>query len=310
MTIDSSVYHLNNGLPTPKVGLGTSRCDNIKEAVLHALKTGYRHLDCAWFYDNEKEIGEAIKESGIPRNELFITSKLWTTFQHPDLVAKGLQETLDNLQLDYLDLFLMHWPVCHVNAGDGSYVIGEDKLPVIDNSVSLKDTWTALEALVDQGKTKSIGVSNFNVPRLAELLAFSRIKPAVNQVELHPYLPQHELVDFCKQEKVLLTGYGPLGGYPGPESVLHDSVVAQVAQKNGISPAQVLLSWAVQRGTQPIPKSTNLKRIEENLKHVDLSDDDMKLIDAIHKKKTVRYFDVVKNWGIDVFSYGYSLSKS
>lgn len=219
-------FTLNNGISIPSLGLGTWRAEKgvVGNAVQTALQKGYKHLDCAFIYDNEAEIGDALK--GIDRDSYFITSKLWNNKHHD--VSSAIEKTLKDLKLSYLDLYLVHWPITQDP---------ETKVNRIDME-QIKETWKAMEALVLQGKTKSIGVSNFTADLLKELLKECKIKPAVNQVELHPYLPQNELLQYCKQNDIVLTAYSPLGSRPGQESILDDPVVVGIAQRNGKTSAQ------------------------------------------------------------------------
>ena len=219
-------FTLNNGLSIPSLGLGTWRAEKgvVGNAVQTALQKGYKHLDCAFIYDNEAEIGDALK--GIDRESYFITSKLWNSKHHD--VSSAIEKTLKDLKLSYLDLYLVHWPITQDP---------ETKVNRIDME-QIKKTWKAMEALVLEGKTKSIGVSNFTVDLLKELLKECKIKPAVNQVELHPYLPQNELLEYCKQNDIVLTAYSPLGSRPGQESILDDPLVVNIAERNAKTPAQ------------------------------------------------------------------------
>jgi diketogulonate reductase-like aldo/keto reductase len=203
---------------------------------------------------------------------------------------EACDNTLKDLQLSYLDLYLIHWPITQDPI---------TKMNRIDLD-QLKKTWKDMERLVECGKAKSIGVSNFTIGLLKELLPTCKIKPAVNQVELHPYLPQQELVDFCKQNGIALTAYSPLGSRPGQNSVLDDPVIAKIAQKNSKTPAQVLISWAVQRGTVVIPKSRNADRIKSNFELFEISDEDFASINQLGVKNT-RYVDP-KTWAnVDLF---------
>jgi len=274
----SKVLFLNNGKKMPIIGLGTYRSDpnEVKAAVKTALKAGYRHIDCAYMYKNEKEVGqgikEAIQEGIVKREDIFVTTKLWNTFHRPELVAKGIEESLNNLGLDYVDLYLIHWPTAQDPNGplfDG---------PIED--VPIIDTWRKMEELYKAGKAKSIGVSNFNIDRLKDLLEKAEIKPVMDQVENHPYLPQHKLVKFCHDNGLQVTAYCPLGRKTDPR-VLEDPIITEIAKKNNLTPAQVILSWNIQRNVIVIPKSVTPSRIEENLHTVELSKEDFDKINSI-----------------------------
>jgi len=261
-----SSFTLNNGNTIPAVGLGTwnsTKEGEVKNSVLTAIRAGYRHIDCAWCYKNEKEIGVALKEavdSGlVRREELFITSKLWNDFHASNDVEKQCRETLTDLQLTYLDLFLIHWP--------HTFVEGEELSPPI------QETWLAMEALVAQGLVKSIGVSNFSAKKLHAMKAYATIFPAVNQCELHPVWRQSELLATCTELGVHMTAYSPLGtpdflasvGRTTAATVINQPAVLEIAAETGKSPAQVVIRWAVQRGTSVIPKSATPERIISNL---------------------------------------------
>ena len=233
---------LNNGTKIPALGLGLWRMKQKEEcikAVHAALDAGYRHFDTAQIYGNEAFLGEALAKSKVPRKELFITTKLWNENQDWDWVVPTFEESLKNLQTDYADLFLVHFPVTELR----------------------RPAWRKMEELAKSGRAKAIGVSNYTIRHLEELLNECSIKPAVNQVELHVYLQQPELVEFCKQHDILVEAYSPLTHGEG----MDNPVLAEVGQKYGKTPAQVMIRWCIEQGAVPLPKSVHADRIKENL---------------------------------------------
>ncbi|KEI41272.1 uncharacterized protein L969DRAFT_614624, partial [Mixia osmundae IAM 14324] len=253
-------------------GTWQSEPGEVKRAVAHAIKTGYRHIDGAPIYGNEKEVGQGIKEglqaAGIKRDDLFITSKLWNSHHQPEYVEKGLDQTLQDLQLDYLNLFLCHWPVAY-NKQEGKIKStpknAKGELD-IDHELTkdFEPTWRAMEKLVESGKVRHIGVSNFNIRRCKELLGYAKIKPVINQVELSIINPQPDLLAWSKQNNILLEAYSPFGSAGAP--LLSNKVVTEIAKKNNTDTGVVLISHAIQRGLVVLPKSVTPKRIEHNFK--------------------------------------------
>lgn len=299
-------FALNDGHAIPALGLGTwkSKDDACYRAVRSALRVGYRHVDGAWIYGNEREVGRALRESFdegvLRRDELFYTSKLWNHFHAPNAVEPALRETLEATGLESLDLYLMHWPIAF---RPGKVVPNglEDFWPLSD--LPIARTFEAMLRLRDQGLVRSVGVSNCGVTRLRELTKAVGVAPAVNQVELHPHNPQNELVAYCREAGIHLTAYSPLASPDRPASMkgadepplLESEAVRRAAEHDGISPGQILLAWAIDRGTSVIPKSTNDQRIADNLAAADhtLSPEARAILDGIDVSH--RYVDP-KDW--------------
>ncbi|KAF1982270.1 Aldo/keto reductase [Aulographum hederae CBS 113979] len=309
----------------PSQGLGTFQVDpkvypegSVKNSVLHALSIGCRHIDAALAYgwgSVERDIGAAIKESGVSRDELFVVTKLHNCFHDPDDVPVGMDMSLANLGLDYVDLYLMHFPYAYVKTENYGTKRKEDGKPVIDIALS-KDyisTWAAMEQLVDQNKTKLIGVSNFSSPKLKRLLKSCRIHPVVNQVELNPYFPQKGLVRFCQQNQIHVTAYGPLGCTPVPYLIgrrgpgpLEDATVKKLAEKYSRTPAQIILCHMIALGVSVIPKSNSVTRISENYDCLfDLEDADSEVLSnlmGVDGKHGVRNLETREYLGFDNFN--------
>lgn len=290
------IFQNNDAMPA--LGLGTWQAPKgeVGEAVREAIRCGYRHIDCAAIYGNEKEIGEALQaafEAGdVRREELWITSKLWNNRHGQQNVRPAIENTLADLQLDYLDLYLIHWPV------PMKYLV-----PHVPNQFltlaeqPIAGTWLGMEEVLDAGLTRHIGVSNFSIKKLRKLLETARHRPEMNQVEMHPLLAQNELVAFCEAEKIHLTAYTPLGRPASADrpanapELLESPVVTGIAEQHQCSPAQVVLAWAMERGISPIPKSTNARRLAENLasQNVALTADDMAALNGLDRH--YRYVD-------------------
>ena len=257
LRIDTKVK-LNNGVQMPIFGLGTYQMQSGREArdaVLHALKAGYRHIDTASMYDNEEDVGTAVKESGIPREEIFVTTKLWNSDHGYDSTLAAFEKSRRRLGLSYVDLYLIHWPVQDLR----------------------KESWRALEKLLEEGKCRAVGVSNYTDWHLEELMENSSTVPAVNQVEFSPYLYQKDLLEFCRKHGIRLESYSPLTkGHK-----LSDSKLVTLASKYSKSPAQILIRWVLQREIIVIPKSSKKERIVENAEVFDfnISPEDMRALD-------------------------------
>ena len=283
-----------NGDRMPLLGLGTWKSDpgQVGAAVREAIRLGYRHIDCARIYGNEAEIGAAIAAAiaagEVTRDQIWITSKLWCHAHGRENVGPALQATLSDLGLDWLDLYLIHWPV-PIRPGVAFPTSADDLLP--PEQVPLRSTWEGMEAAVEAGLTRHIGLSNVSGSKLQDLLSHCRIRPEVNQIELHPLLQQPQLVSDCTAAGVHLTAYSPLGSpdrpafLQDPEApvLLQNPVIGSIAAAHGCTPAQVLLAWHLQRGISTIPKSVTPARLRENLAAADmeLSADDLERIAAL-----------------------------
>lgn len=273
--------NFNNGDKMPALGLGTwkSAKGEVYKAVRESIKIGYRHFDCAFIYGNEKEIGQAIADAinggEVTRNELWITSKLWNNRHRKADIQAAIELTLSDLQLDYLDLYLIHWPVVHQY--DIDYPQNGEQLVSL-NEVPLTETWQGMIDLQTKGLTKHIGVSNFSIKKIKQISENTGVYPEVLQLELHPFLQQKAILNFANENNIILTGYCPLGSADRPATriaadepkLFENQTIINIAAEIGCSPAQVMLAWAVGRGTSVIPKSVNPQRLTENLAAADI----------------------------------------
>jgi alcohol dehydrogenase (NADP+) len=294
---------LTHGIGTiPALGFGTlipDRVDTIK-ATVAALETGFRQLDSAERYRNEKEVGEAMQEvfraGKIKREDVFLATKLWNNNHRPERVKPAFDASLNRLQVDYVDLYLIHTPFAF-QPGDEQDPRDENGKVIYDDGVTLLDTWKALESLVDEGRCKAIGLSDVNVEKAKEIVESARIKPAVIHVESHPYLPEWELLQFCKENGIVLQAFAALGHSSEPR-LLDDPVITSIAKRVNKTPAQVVLAWAIQRGTALLTTSKTPSRIKENFDISTLPEDAMAEINGI---KTRQRFNAVVETGVPGF---------
>lgn len=258
----------------PRIGLGVYQSKEgreVKQAIAYALAAGYRHIDTAKIYGNEEGVGEAVHASGIPREDIFITTKLWNSDQGYDSALRAIDGSLARLSVEYVDLYLIHWPFT------GSVVRGNKR----------EETWKAMEEIYKAGKAKAIGVSNYTIKHLEEMRTYATVEPAVNQVEFHPFLYQKELLEYCEGRDIALEAYSPL--MQGKH--LMDEHISAIAQTYNKTNAQVLIRWSLQHGCIVIPKSVHKERIEENIDVFDfeLKDADMRALDALNADHRVSW---------------------
>ncbi len=263
-----STVKLNNDVRMPILGLGVYQSPPgrvTRNAVNFALRVGYRHVDTARIYGNEADVGEAVRESSVPRGDLFVTTKLWNSDQGYDSTLRAFEGSLKRLGLDYLDLYLVHFPVPDLR----------------------KETWRAMETLLEKGRCRAIGVSNFTLRHLEELIEESHVIPSVNQVEFHPFLYQKELLKYCQRKGIQVEAYSPLAR---GERLKHPRIIS-LATKYSKTPAQLMIRWGIEHGLVVIPKSTREERIRENSQvfDFDISDDDMRSLDSLNQ-------DLRLNW--------------
>ena len=264
----NSKVNLNNGIEMPSFGLGVYKAGKGSEsitAVEHAIKTGYRLIDTASIYGNEREVGIAVKNSELPRKDIFITTKLWNSDHGYDRTLKAIEESLKELQMDYVDLYLIHWPV----------------------KSKRKETWRAMIEIQRSGRTRAIGVSNFMIHHLEELLDDSDVIPSVNQVEFSPFLYQKKLLEFCNENNIQLEAYTPLTR----GKRFDDPVIKEISSKHSKTPAQILISWCLEKEVVVISKSSNKKRIEENADvfNFNLDEEDLNKLDRLDEEFRVSW---------------------
>ena len=307
MTEPIKTIKLNNGYECPALGIGTSHMQKVEDIIYESIKSGTRLIDTASKYENEEEVGKGIKraieENIVTREDLFIVTKCWITEKEDPEAA--LRRSLTKLELNYVDLYLDHWP-------SGKSYEGKENFKL----VSMKEMWPKMENLVEQGLTRSIGVSNYNVQNLLIILSLCKIKPAVNEVEFHPYLYQKDLKEFCDKVGIILFSYNPLvkGSYCKNRhaeimkerqlDLLNEDIVQSLAKKYEKTPGQIVLNWHVHLGVVPIPGTSNPERMKENLDAAkfDMKEEDFQSLCAISEKKEFRFCDSFGIYGVDIFA--------
>ncbi|KAJ5589273.1 hypothetical protein N7537_011951 [Penicillium hordei] len=299
-------FKLNTGADIPAIGFGTWQdASEQEDAVAEAIKVGYRHIDTARVYGTEKAVGRGVKKSGVPRKDIFITTKLWNNKHHPDDVAPALQQSLDDLEMDYVDLFLIHWPVAW-KRGEELFPKKDEK-PILEN-IDIVDTYKAMEQLLKTGKARAIGVSNFDKSEMERLIKNTSIVPAAHQMECHPWLQQRDFTEWHRKNGIHITHYSPFGNQNalyrekgGPAKLLEEPVLAEIGEPYNKTSAQVALAWGVSQGHSVLPKSKTPLRIRANLGgDFKLSPEDMKKIEKINKK--FRFNDSSGEFGRDFFN--------
>lgn len=311
-------FKLASGYEIPSLGYGCYATTPASNAF--ALKHGLMLLDTAWIYNTEIEVGKGIKQSGVPRSKIFLTTKTTEWHHSPAMVKKGLYDSLKRLQVDYVDLLIIHWPIaykptkeglnvdlyqiedqlnCQLHKGTAMYEVDSHGKAVIDEELSNNHlaTWRAMEELVDEGKVRSLGLSNFSIAQTEALLPHVKHPITLNQCEAHPWLQNNELVEYCKKKNILFQAYSALGTNI---KVTDDAAIVRVAEKNKMSPQALVMSWAVQRGTCPLTKSTSEERIVGNTAVKELSPEDFAAIENCNQKGKKR-----QNWGHEAMHKSY-----
>ncbi|KAL3438441.1 NADP-dependent oxidoreductase domain-containing protein [Aspergillus tetrazonus] len=309
-------FKLSNGVTIPAVGFGTFASEGASgetyRAVKKALEVGYRHLDCAWFYQNEDEVGDAVRDflkenPSVKREDIFICTKVWNHLHRPEDVRWSIEDSLKKLKTDYVDLFLVHWPIAAEKESQEKPKIGPDGKYVIlkDLTEDPKPTWQAMEKVYEDKLARAIGVSNWTIEGLEKLLKYAKVKPHVNQIEIHPFLPNEELIQYCWKNDILPEAYSPLGSQnqvpTTGERVSENKTLNEIAQKGGNTLAQVLIAWGLRRGYVVLPKSSNPARIESNFKTIELSDEDYEAVNAVAKGRHFRFVNMKDTFGYDVW---------
>ncbi|KAJ7132381.1 NADP-dependent oxidoreductase domain-containing protein [Mycena epipterygia] len=291
---------LNTGTSIPAIGLGAYSPDPVaaQKWFLSAFEAGYRHIDTAHIYGTEASVGVTVRASGLPREDIFVTTKL--PWHHPKYVARSFDESLRNLGLDYVDLYLMHFPqtIEYPSGYDTpSTFEGILKEFTVVDTPTFNETWAEMEKIYSSGRARAIGVSNFSIKTLEQLFKTAKIVPAVNQVEMTPYLAQTELLDYCREKGIVITAYSP----SGHEKVRSDPTIGALATKYGVTPTQIILSWHVARGVSAVPKSANPDRQKENLALPTLSAEDVAKVTALDRNERI-----VNKIGPDGKLYGWT----
>lgn len=299
-------FKLYNGVNVPCIGLGTAwshAMDSEKVAVTlsTAIELGYRHIDSAQVYHNEKHVGDAMAaiyaKGQITREMIFHSSKAWNTHHRPQNLRAALLQTLKDLRYTYLDAYYLHWPISFLGPPDVQKDVPRGPLGEIwlDSEVNLEDTWREMEKFVDEGLVRAIGVCNFPLHQFKWLLEIARIKPAVHQFETHPYLPQPELLSYCRKHDIVVMAYAPLG----ITALLEDATVQQIARQYGVPPAKILVSRAIQRGTCVVLRSADARHMAENLQLIKLDQDDLETLGTLKVRK--RFISPLELFGVDLF---------